>query len=394
MYTRCPQCRSVFRVTAVLLQMADGDVRCGNCSEVFNALHTLVDEWTGTADASPAPEPAQPRQAESAVPDFEFNVPEDEWQKFFIADGEVTAARDDPALGDEFIESPDEPQKPLRSLDAETADTNTWKMFLAEAAAEPEPEEPPAADESAEAGDATRQMPAVEDAAAVEPEPVEPEIPAVESAPADPPAPTGRFAEKPSPAPPDTVLDWGPSFRDNEPSAQRHTGRWLAAGLAAALVLGGQVVHHYRDRLAADPAWGGAVRDVYRRVELPLYPEWPIDAFEIRDMKAIAENSAPGSLDIVAEIAVTGGQAVGLPMLRVVLRDRWSNAVASGTYAAADYLAEATRPGTVYPPGSLIPVQLVLKDPGAAAQGYELDICMPDRQRGLLCRNARDSFRR
>ena len=47
MYTRCPSCSSTFRVTAAVLQMADGEVRCGSCGAVFNALHTLVDDWSG-----------------------------------------------------------------------------------------------------------------------------------------------------------------------------------------------------------------------------------------------------------------------------------------------------------------------------------------------------------
>ncbi len=36
MYTKCPECRAVFRVTTEQLQMADGLVRCGICDGVFN----------------------------------------------------------------------------------------------------------------------------------------------------------------------------------------------------------------------------------------------------------------------------------------------------------------------------------------------------------------------
>ncbi|MCE7901698.1 MAG: DUF3426 domain-containing protein, partial [Gammaproteobacteria bacterium PRO9] len=60
MYTRCPSCSSTFRVTAAILQMAAGEVRCGSCGGVFNALETLVDDWTGSdlllpGAARPAP---------------------------------------------------------------------------------------------------------------------------------------------------------------------------------------------------------------------------------------------------------------------------------------------------------------------------------------------------
>lgn len=36
MYTKCPECRAVFRVTSEQLLMADGLVRCGICDSVFN----------------------------------------------------------------------------------------------------------------------------------------------------------------------------------------------------------------------------------------------------------------------------------------------------------------------------------------------------------------------
>jgi predicted Zn finger-like uncharacterized protein len=44
MYTQCPECQIAFRVTASVLQQASGNVRCGNCSHAFNALHYLSEE--------------------------------------------------------------------------------------------------------------------------------------------------------------------------------------------------------------------------------------------------------------------------------------------------------------------------------------------------------------
>lgn len=56
MYTKCPECRAVFRVTTEQLKMADGLVRCGICDAVFNGNdnvevdhkpHTNTDEFAG-----------------------------------------------------------------------------------------------------------------------------------------------------------------------------------------------------------------------------------------------------------------------------------------------------------------------------------------------------------
>ena len=41
MHTTCLHCGSVFRITTDQLDMADGQVRCSQCHQVFNALLTL-----------------------------------------------------------------------------------------------------------------------------------------------------------------------------------------------------------------------------------------------------------------------------------------------------------------------------------------------------------------
>jgi predicted Zn finger-like uncharacterized protein len=41
-YTRCPGCRTIFRVTARQLGMRAGQVRCGHCQTVFNGVAELV----------------------------------------------------------------------------------------------------------------------------------------------------------------------------------------------------------------------------------------------------------------------------------------------------------------------------------------------------------------
>lgn len=52
MLTRCPHCQTRFRVTPEQLKARQGQVRCGACQGVFNALDTLADE------PAPAPLPA------------------------------------------------------------------------------------------------------------------------------------------------------------------------------------------------------------------------------------------------------------------------------------------------------------------------------------------------
>jgi predicted Zn finger-like uncharacterized protein len=47
MFTRCPHCDTVFRVTPQQLQVSSGQVRCGRCQEVFDAFATLTSRLPG-----------------------------------------------------------------------------------------------------------------------------------------------------------------------------------------------------------------------------------------------------------------------------------------------------------------------------------------------------------
>ena len=51
MYTQCPKCGTVFRITAAQLRVAEGEVRCGNCTISFNALGALTDDLPELTDA-------------------------------------------------------------------------------------------------------------------------------------------------------------------------------------------------------------------------------------------------------------------------------------------------------------------------------------------------------
>lgn len=44
MFTQCSNCDTVFKLSADLLRAAGGQVRCGNCGEVFNALARLSED--------------------------------------------------------------------------------------------------------------------------------------------------------------------------------------------------------------------------------------------------------------------------------------------------------------------------------------------------------------
>ncbi len=71
MFTVCPKCALTLVVTAADLRVAQGYVRCGRCSNVFNALSRLSEDRQAGASVTPQPAPApapQPKPAAAPPP--------------------------------------------------------------------------------------------------------------------------------------------------------------------------------------------------------------------------------------------------------------------------------------------------------------------------------------
>ena len=96
MFTVCPKCALTLVVTAGDLRVAQGYVRCGRCSNVFNALARLSDErQAGGEAATPAPEP----EAEAAQEEHADLSPLDE----ALVRREEGATPELPSTGDEPV---------------------------------------------------------------------------------------------------------------------------------------------------------------------------------------------------------------------------------------------------------------------------------------------------
>ncbi|HEB99909.1 MAG TPA: hypothetical protein ENJ05_10425, partial [Thiotrichales bacterium] len=115
MYTQCPHCQAYFEVTAEQLKVGEGDVRCGQCLSIFNALLYLTEQlpnweeddanqYADWAQGNPPPAPAEPPPEENtdAAPPL-------------TATDEETTATDSPS-------TPGGPGPRLGNIDAVAAD--------------------------------------------------------------------------------------------------------------------------------------------------------------------------------------------------------------------------------------------------------------------------------
>lgn len=437
MFTRCPQCNTVFRISATQLRVAGGDVRCGNCAHVFSALGNLSDEipggelpeTDGSSGSAAGTESAAGQSGESqAENELEFDAPERTWSQYFIDATRKPGEEAAPASGDDG-------DVPLDGeLETITADPEEWRAFLDEM------DESPAArwDEDDLSPDAlgreqqvyvvdqaptgnfaerdTAQDAAVDGSAAVPPiaapgsddgtedsdqpdgdvfladdfpygdEPI-PETNGFDAIDSDGDSDDARGSGDmlPADALDADALDWQ---QESAVPAARH-GLWLAASLAMLALLLAQAVHLKRDSLAIHETVGPQLQSLYERLGAPLYPEWPLEAYRVRRAEAIAGGSAPDSLDITAAVETSGSGMLGLPLVRVALRDQWANVVASRVFEPEHYLA-AEMPDVVAA-GTRIPVRLSVVDPGNEARGFVVDLCLP-RRSGLDCQLSRDPF--
>src|SRR3981189_2739293 len=161
MFTVCPKCALTLVVTTEDLRIAQGYVRCGRCSSVFNALARLAEdrgtseESVGPAPAAPAPStqnapptpppppppPNPPPQSvtdEDAIPEeaLEFNPAKIDVSSVFVVEALPSVTNEDaipedalefdPAKTDVssvFVEPPPNPQW--------TAATGTFKAMIA-----------------------------------------------------------------------------------------------------------------------------------------------------------------------------------------------------------------------------------------------------------------------
>jgi hypothetical protein len=233
--------------------------------------------------------------------------------------------------------------------------------------------------------------PAPEDTRAPAPLPPDfvPELPpAVSAAPEPGPALTARrelpvadrpfIWEPPAPPPVESGRHWA----------------FTAGSVVAALLLVIQLLHLQRDELATNPSLTEPLKRAYAALGMPLWPAWDLRSYEMRASEAVADRSSPGALDILGRIAVVGSDQVGLPLVRVTLRDRFGEPLGSRVFEPAQYLGRNAQLREPVSPGTLIPVEISLKDPGRDAQGFDVDVCVMSRRNGITCRADREPFAR
>ena len=434
MFTVCPKCALTLVVTAADLRVAQGYVRCGRCSSVFNALARLTEERHDQggdaapeplpeASVEPAPPPGEPAAAadpgpppapaphaappaasdDEVIPEdaLEFNPATIDVASLFVqlpAHPQWTAATGSfraMLAAEEQAEPPPEPPReplpePQREVEVELNAALLESVLLGKP-----PEPPPGPDPVAPSAPPERAAPRAEEPApapaaerataaarAVRPAPdaaAEPAPPRRAPEAAAEPAPVRPARERREHAPPEPRVREAAPRRTAMPAAGRASRlASLAWGFAAVLALLGllaQIVNHYRDELAASARLGRPLAAVYASLGVPLAPHWDLHAYDVRQLGASVEAGA-GQITVRASIKNGAPRPQPLPLLRVTLQDRFGNRIAARDVAPRSYLPRAARAGAFLYAGERIDAQMGFVDPGANAVGFEIDACL------------------
>jgi predicted Zn finger-like uncharacterized protein len=395
MFTICPKCALTLAVTAADLRVAQGYVRCGRCSSVFNALARLTDERQ-TPIAPPPSAVPPPSPAPSAAPPAPPPPPPADEDPVPASEEALEFNPDKTDAASVFVQPKPDPQW--------AAATGTFKAMVAanqEPVLELEPEEPLEVEVDASflatiirTGTATAAAPQAAVPAAAVPVTAVPvtavpvtAVPPAAVAPAEVVALEPESATAPEPeSPVDLDVAADPEFAGSPVRAWLARRGWALGAALAALTLALQLINHNRDALAARPLFNRPLSALYGALGVALVPQWDLHAYDVRQLGASTDAEHAGQITVRASIKNAGEHAQPLPLLRVTLQDRFGNRVAARDVQPQFYLPGVVPASALLGAGQRIDAEMAFVDPGASAVGFELDACLPVHG-GVACAN-------
>jgi len=424
LYTQCSHCDTVFQLTAETLRAAGGQVRCGRCGEVFNALARLAED--ATAFPTPgesalemearadeilhSPTPTQPAPPADAADAEDLEATDVEFARLQLIEkftpprnetgapprSAVAPAAASPAPGAAPPRTPLPRAKPAPSSATApatgpataTAAALGGKSALKEAPARAAGTGLPVDPESADDGALEFTLPPGElDRVFVDPGAARAHRgPGSDSAVAAQSARATGEAEEP--AAERSGLDVAEHVRrdvlaglrqrrfDEPEEAAQPAARiaWGGAGAALALLLLGQVLHENRAWLAAHGPLRGPLQGLYAALGVKVQPPVNLSAYQLRQWGVTGDPNAAGTLRLRASILNTSAQLQPFPLLRVTLANRFGTRIGTRDFEPAEYLGHPSV--RLMTPGERADATLDIQDPGKDAEGFELDVCL------------------
>ncbi|MDP9009827.1 MAG: DUF3426 domain-containing protein [Pseudomonadota bacterium] len=366
----------MFKLSAEVLRAAGGQVRCGKCGDIFNALAHLAEDpsafTTGETEIDlefradsilESPAPMTPPQPPASTD--EFAPPGSEIARLQILDWNEGDSTDDPGeTSMEFTLPPGE----LDRIFVENKKKAPLPAPQAPTRAEPLPPHPEDAEVFYAAAPSGCEVS----------EDVRREMLSGMESPADAEAPleAQRIAQP--------VRRRASPFAIT-PQAERSFMPWLIAAIASALLLIVQIVHQNRGWLAAHSPLGGTLRALYSTMGAPVPPLANLSAYQLRQWGVTGDPAGEGTLRVRASILNAAAQLEPFPLLRVTLANRFGSSIGTRDFEPSEYLGKPT--ARLLAPGERVDATMDILDPGKSAEGFEIDVCLRGSDRKISCAN-------
>ena len=399
MYTRCPDCATVFRVTADALRVAQGDVRCGVCSNTFNAIENLSEQAfrpeTEEEDDAPSPDDSMTVEELPGTENIELSVEqssdaelEPEPETAGEPESAPATAAAPAATATATATAADDEEKAME-FHGDAVDVE--KLFVVEGS-KPVNFDPAKVAASLTLGendlDRTDEYPIL----VLDEQDVPEEIilEAESGLSASPPVPTPATSTSASSSriliPEEMrkrLVEEAAShsalatvFDEEDAPGQPRRWPWAAGVVAALLLFGVQVVHSQREELVREPGVGPWIARTYAFLGAPLATPTDLAAYELRQWGAANDPMQPDRLMLRASIVNHAPYAQPMPLLRLALQDRFGSTLGVRDIDATDYLPGAGTP-RLLESGQRADAEIHIVDPGKDAVGFEMDICLP-----------------
>jgi predicted Zn finger-like uncharacterized protein len=417
MLTRCPYCGTTFRVTPEQLKIRQGQVRCGQCRRVFDALRALDENpvkpqsaarssTPRTPEPAPAPPPPPVRETTPSVEGLS-------WSIIQPAPPGVDQADHEPLTITGFDYVPTQKAEPVGEPAVELSHGFQPVTAFAEdeSAENPEPQAksslrptPEVIDELPPDDDVEFEHAPVPGAPVdieldVEPHTAEP-APAPEAEPAPEPEPGPESEPEAEPEPDrqpeseaaptaDPRPHLGPGRRPANPPTifELHTPQslvpeptwhWVVGGVIAALAIVGQLMMHYRTDIIAQspntkPLFVAACELFGCQITLPH----KIDLIGIDASDLAPDEKRPGTLHLTATLRNRASFPQAWPHLEVTLTDAQERPLLRRALAPSEYLPAEAAAGAGFPARADQLVQLTLTAADVPAVGYRLYVFYP-----------------
>ena len=426
MYTQCSHCETVFQLTAETLRAAGGQVRCGRCGEVFNALARLAEDATAfstpgeSAAGSPresalemearadeilhSPTAKRPAEPELASDGEDFASGDVEFARLQLIEKFKPSRHETPApprhIAPPVTAAPLPPRSPApkaQTAPPASAAQSGKRAAPREVAPEPAAAPPPApvaagsapgsgaAAESADDGALEFTLPPGDlDRVFVDPTAVRPS--SLAGAEAIAPRAEGMGGLDVADHVRRDVLSGLRQRQLEEPGEPVQPAiqlAWRGAAAVLAIVLLAQMIHENRAWLAAHGPLRGPLQSLYGALGVKVQPPVNLSAYQLRQWGVTGDPNAAGTLRVRASILNTSAQLQPYPLLRVTLANRFGTHVGARDFEPAEYLGRPT--ARLMTPGERADATLDIQDPGKDAEGFEIDVCLRGAGQTISC---------